>query len=97
VAPANFTWGINQLVGTQLTLVGSTYDAKGNLLPNAQINIDRASVRGTTQNWTHMGSPVSNSGGAWRLTMPLATGPNYFWLVTMDGKVGYWSTDNIYI
>jgi hypothetical protein len=95
--PANFTWGINQLVGTQLTLVGSTYDAEGNLLPNAQINIDRASARGTTKNWTRMGSPVSNSSGAWRLTMPVASGPNFFWLVTADGKRGYWSNDMIYI
>ena len=97
VAPANFTWGINQLVGTQLTLVGSTYDAKGDVLPNAQINIDRSSARGTTQNWTRMGSPVSNAGGAWRLTMPVASGPNFFWLVTADGKRGYWSTDEIYL
>ena len=97
VAPANFTWGINQLVGTQLTLVGSTYDAKGDLLANAQINIDRSSARGTTKNWTRMGSPISNAGGAWRLTMPVASGPNFLWLVTSDGKVGYWSNDMIYL
>jgi hypothetical protein len=44
-----------------------------------------------------MGSPVSNSVGAWQLKLPVAKGANYFWLVTADGKKGYWSTDVVYI
>ena len=97
VAPATFSYGIHSIDPTAMkaNLVGQTFDATGKALPNAQINIQRSKTQGAPT--TFIGSYVSDSIGGWNATVPVIAGPNYFWLVTSDGKWGFWTHDVISI
>ena len=64
-------------------------------LANAQINIYRAAQH--AKPWTMVAQPVSDSGGNWSATVPIVAGANYFWLVGIDGKNGYWTKDVVWI
>lgn len=97
VAPAKFSYGFHAIDPNKKTvmLMGGTVDAKNKPLPNAQINIYRAAQH--AKPWNGVGSPVSNSAGDWNITVPVAPGANYFWLVGIDGKNGVWTKDVVYI
>ena len=97
VAPASFSHGFRAVDpnGKTATLVGGTFDAKNKPLPNAQLNVYRAAQHALP--WTEVASPVSDSAGNWNVKVPVVSGANYFWLVGIDGKYGYWTQDVVYI
>jgi hypothetical protein len=100
VAPANFSYGLHALDPTakKATYVGQTFDTNGKPLGNATLNIDRSAVRGVKDSsWKFMGSPVSDAYGTWSYTLPVIAGANYFWMVTSDGKKGYWTNDVLWV
>ena len=100
VTPADFSYGLHAVdpVKKTITFTGSMYDASKKLVANAQINLDRSAKRGIKDSsWKPVGSAVSNANGNYTFTAPLASGANYFWLVSKDGKRGYWTNDVVYV
>lgn len=100
VVPADFSYGIHAIDPDKktITFTGGMYDANQKLIANAQINMDRSATRGVKDgSWAPVGSAVSDANGYYTYTAPLASGANYFWMVTKDGKKGYWTNDVVYI
>jgi hypothetical protein len=100
VPPADFSYGLHAVdpVKKTITFTGGMYNASKKLLPNAQINLDRSAVRGIKDSsWKPVGSAVSDANGFYTFTAPLASGANYFWIVTKDGRKGYWTNDVVYV